>query len=136
MYNGEIISYSISERPHLGQVMDMLDKAFVKIPDNTDLVLHSDQGWQYQHKMYQHRLKEKGLSQSMSRKGNCLDNAIMENFFGLLKSELLYLREFESQEEFRRELENYIYYYNHQRIKGKLKGLSPVQYRIQSLFVA
>ena len=72
----------------------------------------------------------------MSRKGNCLDNAVMENFFGLLKSELLYLREFESIEEFREELEKYIYYYNHHRIKGKLKGLSPVQYRIQSLLVA
>ena len=72
----------------------------------------------------------------MSRKGNCLDNAVMENFFGLLKSELLYLRDFESFEEFREELEKYIYYYNHQRIKGKLKGLSPVQYRIQSLLVA
>ena len=136
MYNGEIISYNISERPHLGQVMDMLDKAFEKIPDNTGLVFHSDQGWQYQHKMYQYRLKEKGIRQSMSRKGNCLDNAVMENFFGLLKSELLYLREFESFEEFKEELEKYIYYYNHQRIKGKLKGLSPVQYRIQSLLVA
>ena len=136
MYNGEIISYNISERPHLGQVMDMLDKAFEKIPDNTGLVFHSDQGWQYQHKMYQYRLKEKGIRQSMSRKGNCLDNAVMENFFGLLKSELLYLREFESFEEFKEELVKYIYYYNHQRIKGKLKGLSPVQYRIQSLLVA
>ena len=136
MYNGEIISYNISERPHLGQVMDMLDKAFEKIPNNTDLIFHSDQGWQYQHKMYQYRLKEKGIRQSMSRKGNCLDNAVMENFFGLLKSELLYLREFESFEEFKEELEKYIYYYNHQRIKGKLKGLSPVQYRIQSLLVA
>ena len=136
MFNGEIISYSISERPHLGQVMDMLNKAFEKIPNNTNLILHSDQGWQYQHKMYQRRLKEKGIHQSMSRKGNCLDNAVMENFFGLLKSELLYLREFECLEEFREELEKYIYYYNHQRIKGKLKGLSPVQYRIQSLLVA
>ena len=136
MYNGEIVSYSISEHPVLGQVMDMLDKAFEKIPDNTNLIFHSDQGWQYQHKMYQQRLKEKGICQSMSRKGNCLDNAVMENFFGLLKSELLYLREFESLEEFRDELEKYIYYYNHQRIKGKLKGLSPVQYRIQSLLVA
>lgn len=72
----------------------------------------------------------------MSRKGNCLDNSIMENFFGLLKSELLYLREFESLEEFRDELEKYIDYYNNQRIKSKLKGLSPVQYRIQSLLVA
>jgi len=136
MYNGEIISYNISERPHLGQVIDMLDKAFGKIPDNTNLIFHSDLGWQYQHKMYQRRLKDKGIRQSMSRKGNCLDNAIMENFFGLLKSELLYLREFESIEEFREELEKYIYYYNHQRIKGKLKGLSPVQYRIQSLLIA
>ncbi|MBQ5480505.1 MAG: IS3 family transposase, partial [Clostridia bacterium] len=114
----------------------MLDKAFVKIPDNTNLILHSDQGWQYQHKQYQNRLKEKGVIQSMSRKGNCLDNSIMENFFGLLKSELLYLREFESLEEFRDELEKYIDYYNNQRIKSKLKGLSPVQYRIQSLLVA
>ena len=136
MYNGEIISYNISEHPHLRQVMDMLDKAFEKIPDNTNLIFHSDQGWQYQHKRYQHRLQEKGIRQSMSRKGNCLDNAVMENFFGLLKSELLYLREFESLEEFRKELEEYIYYYNHHRIKGKLKGLSPVQYRIQSLLAA
>ncbi len=136
MYNGEIISYNISERPLLGQVLEMLDKAFEKIPDNTNLIFHSDQGWQYQHKTYQHRLKEKGVRQSMSRKGNCLDNAVMENFFGLLKSELVYLRAFDSIEEFREELEKYIYYYNHKRIKVKLKGLSPVQYRIQSLYVA
>ena len=136
MFNGEIVSYNISESPRLEQVLDMLDKAFKRIPDNTGLILHSDQGWQYQHKKYQHRLEEKGIRQSMSRKGNCLDNAVMENFFGLLKSELLYLREFESFEEFREELEKYIYYYNYQRIKGKLKGLSPVQYRIQSLLVA
>ena len=136
MYNGEIVSYNISESPHLKQVLDMLDKAFEKIPNDTNLIFHSDQGWQYQHKRYQQRLKKKGIRQSMSRKGNCLDNAVMENFFGLLKTELLYLREFESLEEFRYELEKYIYYYNHQRIKGKLKGLSPVQYRIQSLLVA
>lgn len=136
MYNGEIISYSISERPVLGQVMDMLDKAFDKIPDNTGLIFHSDQGWQYQHKQYQQRLKEKGIRQSMSRKGNCLDNSVMENFFALLKSELLYLREFCSIEEFKVELEKYIDYYNNKRIKSKLKGLSPVQYRIQSLLVA
>ena len=136
MYNGEIISYSISERPHLGQVMDMLDKAFARIPDGTNLVFHSDQGWQYQHRMYQQRLKEKGIHQSMSRKGNCLDNAVMENFFGLLKSELLYLRDFKDVAEFRNELEKYIFYYNNYRIKGKLKGLSPVQFRVQSHIVA
>lgn len=100
MFNGEIISYNISEHPVLNQVLDMLDKAFLKIPDNTNLIFHFDQGWQYQHKQYQKRLPQKGIRQSMSRKGNCLDNSIMENFFGLLKSELLYLREFSSIEEF------------------------------------
>ena len=136
MYNGEIISYNISERPVLGQVFDMLDKTFEKIPNDTNLIFHSDQGWQYQHKNYQNRLKIKGICQSMSRKGNCLDNSVMENFFGLLKSELLYLREFSSMEEFKIELGKYIYYYNNKRIKSKLKGLSPVQYRIQSSLVA
>ncbi len=136
MYNGEIISYNVSEHPVLDQVMDMLDKAFVKVPDTTGLILHSDQGWQYQHKQYQKRLQEKGIKQSMSRKGNCLDNSVMESFFGLLKSELLYSQEFRSMEEFREELETYIDYYNNQRIKGKLKGLSPVQYRTQSSLAA
>jgi len=136
MYNGEIISYEISDRPVLEQVLNMLDKAFCQVPDGTGLVFHSDQGWQYQHKAYQKRLKDKGIRQSMSRKGNCLDNSIMENFFGLLKSELLYLREFSSMEEFRIELERYIDYYNNKRIKVKLKGLSPVEYRIQSSLVS
>lgn len=136
MYNSEIVSYNISDRPHLGQVMDMLDKAFAKIPDGTNLIFHSDQGWQYQHRVYQQRLKAKGICQSMSRKGNCLDNAVMENFFGLLKSELLYLRKFKDINEFKDELEKYIFYYNNYRIKGKLKGMSPVQYRTHSLISA
>ena len=136
MYNGEIISYTISERPVLKQVLDMVTDAFEKLSDGTGLIFHSDQGWQYQHQKYQHMLSEKGIIQSMSRKGNCLDNAVMENFFGLLKSELLYLREFESMDEFIQELVDYIDYYNHKRIKCKLKGLSPVQYRIQSSLVA
>ncbi len=135
MYNGEIISYNINEHPVLNQVLDMLDKAFLKIPNNTNLIFHSDQGWQYQHQQYQKCLKKKGIRQSMSRKGNCLDNSIMENFFGLLKSELLYLRKFRSMEEFRIELERYIDYYNNKRIKSKLKGLSPVGYRLQSSLV-
>ena len=136
MYNGEIVSYNISERPVLNQVLKMLDSAFEKIPNNTGLIFHSDQGWQYQHKKYQKKLLDKGIIQSMSRKGNCLDNSIMENFFGLLKSELFYLRKFESMDEFKLELEKYIDYYNNKRIKSKLKGLSPVQYRIQSSLVA
>lgn len=136
MYNGEIISYEISEKPELKQVLNMIDKAFLKIPDNPGLILHSDQGWQYQHKTYQKRLKDKGITQSMSRKGNCLDNSVMENFFGLLKSELFYLRKFSSIEEFKIELASYIDYYNNKRIKAKLKGLSPVDFRIQSQSVA
>ena len=136
MYNGEIVSYALSERPTLHPVLKMLDLAFERIPDNSGLILHSDQGWQYQHRKYQAHLADKGIIQSMSRKGNCLDNAIMENFFGLLKSELLYLRDFKNIDEFIEELENYILYYNNKRIKGKLKGLSPVDYRIKSQLVA
>ena len=92
LFNGEVVSYNLSRHPNLVQVTDMLEKAFAKIPDNTNLILHSDQGWQYQHKKYQSMLKDKGVRQSMSRKGNCLDNACAENFFGLLKTELLYLQ--------------------------------------------
>ncbi|MFR0780532.1 MAG: IS3 family transposase [Zhenhengia sp.] len=135
LFNGEIVSYNISERPTFHQTIDMLNKAFKKIPDDTGLILHSDQGWQYQMKHYQKLLRDKGIVQSMSRKGNCLDNAVIENFFGVLKSELFYLQDFHSIEHFKEELENYIEYYNHKRIKSKLKGLSPVQYRIQSLLV-
>ena len=108
----------------------MLEKAFSKIPDNTGLILHSDQGWQYQHKHYQRMLKDKGIRQSMSRKGNCLDNACAENFFGLLKTELLYLQEFTSIEHFISELHAYIEWYNTKRIKLKLDGMSPVEYRL------
>ena len=85
---------------------------------------------------YRAMLNKKGIVQSMSRKGNCLDNSVMENFFGLLKSELLYLQKFDSLEHFKKELKEYIDYYNNKRIKCKLKGLSPVQYRIHSLLVA
>ena len=111
----------------------MLDKAFAKIPDGTDLILHSDQGWQYQMKQYQLRLRQKGITQSMSRKGNCLDNAAMESFFGLLKSELLYLQKFSSIDHFRKELEEYIDYYNNKRIKKYLNNMSPVQYRTHAI---
>lgn len=132
LYNGEVVSYNISYHPNLIQVTDMLERAFAKIPDNTNLILHSDQGWQYQHKHYQKMLKNKGIRQSMSRKGNCLDNACAENFFGLLKSELLYLQNFSSVEHFIAELEDYIEWYNNNRIKLRLGGLSPVQFRLSA----
>ena len=132
LFNGEIVSYNISLHPVFHQVMDMLDKAFEKIPNTNETILHSDQGWQYQMKRYQRILKEHGIIQSMSRKGNCLDNSVMENFFGLLKTEMFYKHEFKSTEHLISEIEAYIDYYNNRRIKCKLKGLSPVQYRSQS----
>ena len=136
LYSSDIVSYTISDHPVLSMVTTMLDKAFEKIPDDTDLILHSDQGWQYQHKQYGRMLQEKGIRQSMSRKGNCLDNAVIENFFGLLKSELLYLQEFESMKHFKMELIEYLDYYNNRRIKAKLKGLPPAIHRQQALLVA
>ena len=134
--SSDLVSYTISDHPVLSMVTSMLDKAFAKIPNGTNLILHSDQGWQYQHRQYQRMLREKGIRQSMSRKGNCLDNAVMENFFGLLKSELLYLQEFRSMEHFKQELIEYLDYYNNRRIKTKLKGLPPAIHRQQALSVA
>lgn len=136
LHNGYLISYTLSQHPVLSMVTTMLEKAFEAIPDGTDLILHSDQGWQYQHKQYQRMLRKKGIRQSMSRKGNCLDNAVMENFFGLLKSELLYLQKFESLEHFKLELVDYLDYYNNRRIKAKLKGLPPAIHRQQALSAA
>ena len=132
LFNGEIISYSLSINPNFHQITEMLKGAFRKIPNNSWLILHSDQGWQYQLKQYQEMLKEKGVQQSMSRKGNCYDNSVMENFFGILKSEFYYNQEFSSIEQFEKELSEYIDYYNNRRSKLRLKGLSPVQFRIQS----
>lgn len=136
LYNGEIITYTMENRPVYPLVSRMLDQAFERLNEGDAPILHSDQGWHYQMSQYQHALKEQGIIQSMSRKGNCLDNAVMENFFGLLKSELLYLKEFDSMEHFKQELENYIQYYNHKRIKAKLKGMSPVQYRTHAQVAA
>lgn len=132
----DIVTYTIYEHPVLNMVTEMLDKAFEMMPDGTKLILHSDQGWQYQHKRYQQMLRDKGIRQSMSRKGNCLDNAVIENFFGLLKSELLYLQKFESLEQFKAELIDYLDYYNNRRIKAKLKGLPPAIHRQQALGAA
>ena len=136
LHNGYLVNYTLFQRPVLTMVTTMLEKAFETIPDGTDLILHSDQGWQYQHKQYQRMLRKKGIRQSMSRKGNCLDNAVMENFFGLLKSELLYLQQFESVEHFEQELLDYLDYYNNRRIKAKLKGLPPAIHRQQALSAA
>ena len=132
----DLVSCTISDRPVISMVTSMLDKAFEQLPDDTNLILHSDQGWHYQHKQYQQMLRNKGIRQSMSRKDNCLDNAVIENFFGLLKSELLYLQEFNSMGHFKQELIEYLDYYNNKRIKAKLKGLPPAIHRQQALSVA
>ena len=129
LFNQEIISYELTERPVFKQIVIMLEKAFKKIPNNTNLILHSDQGWQYQMKRYQYLLKQKGITQSMSRKGNCLDNAIIENFFGTLKSELFYLKKYDSIVQLKKEIKEYIFYYNNDRIKSKLNKMSPIKYR-------
>ena len=113
----------------------MLNKAFEKFPSIEGLIFHSDQGWQYQHAYFRNALQEHGIIQSMSRKGNCLDNSVMENFFGLLKQEIYHGTVYYSYEELKTEIEKYIRYYNEKRIKEKLGWLSPVQYRL-SLLVA
>ena len=133
LYSGDIVTYTLSRTPNLAMVTTMLEQAFAKIPDNTNLLLHSDQGWHYRHRQYIEMLQDKGIRQSMSRRGNCYDNAVMENFFGHLKSELLYLQEFESMEHFKQELIEYIDYYNNRRIKARLKGLPPALHRQQAL---
>ena len=132
MYNGEIISYTIGTSPNFDLVKNMLSSALAKIKNTKDMTIHSDQGWHYQLKRYQRILEDKQIIQSMSRKGNCLDNAVMENFFGHLKSELLYIQKFNSIDHFLSELHDYIHYYNNDRIRLKLNGLSPVNYRLQA----
>ena len=133
MFNREIVSYSISTSPNLQQIRDMLSGLFAKLPADARPLFHSDQGWQYQHTEYQRLLAEHNITQSMSRKGNCMDNGIMENFFGRLKVEMFYGEKFESVDAFIEHLEQYIDYYNNVRISLKLNGMSPVQYRTHSM---
>ena len=135
MHNREIVSYNISKHPNFEQIRGMMNKAFEKHCDLEGLIIQSDQGWQYQMEAYHKILLEKGIVQSMSRKGNCLDNSPIENFFGKMKNEMFYGHEYTYQtlEELRLAMEEYIEYYNTQRITTKLKGLTPVQFRYQSL---
>lgn len=132
-YNSEIIDFTLSRSPNLKQVQTMLDKAF-PADSYSGTILHSDQGWQYQHQSYHDFLESKGILPSMSRKGNSPDNGMMESFFGILKSEMFYGLEtsYQSLDELEEAIIDYIYYYNNKRIKVKLKGLSPIQYRTKS----
>ncbi|MBB6189791.1 transposase InsO family protein [Rhodanobacter sp. MP7CTX1] len=132
LYNGEIVAYQTSPRPVFNMVRSMLSKAFECLAPSEAPLLHSDQGWQYQQLAYRKMLADRSLTQSMSRKGNCLDNAAMESFFGTLKAEFFHLNRFDGIEQLKRGIDRYIRYYNHDRIKLKLKGLSPVEYRTQA----
>lgn len=133
LYNGEIIAFEMSKRPVFDLVNSMLKKALAKLGSEDRPMLHSDQGWHYRMPTFQRQLRERELVQSMSRKGNCYDNAAMESFFAVLKSEFFYLNKFDTVDKLRIGLIDYINYYNHDRIKLKLKGLSPIQYRNQAL---
>ncbi len=134
--NREIVVWQMTRRPVLPLVTDMLEKALARLKPSEKPILHSDQGWHYQHARYRKMLADRGIVQSMSRKGNCLDNAAMESFFGTLKSEFFHLERFDNIEQLEAGIEEYIHYYNHKRIKLNLNGLSPVQYRTQVLEAA
>lgn len=132
LYNGEIVAWQTERRPVLRLVTGMLQTALSRLKPSDKPLLHSDQGWQYQQASYRKLLRDRAVTQSMSRKGNCLDNAAMESFFGTLKSEFFYLNRFDSIEQLQAGIHQYIHYYNHERIKLKLKSLSPVQFRTQA----
>ena len=135
MYTNEIISYDLSLHPNYEQITNMIEKAFRKHPDLEGLIFHSDQGWQYQMKQYHKTLEEKGIIQSMSRKGNCMDNSIMETFFGRMKNEMYYgyEQEYETFEQFSKAVDEYIDYYNNRRIQKKTKWMPPASYRKASI---
>ena len=130
VFSGEILSDRSSRAPTLDNAIIPL-KELIDLRPELDyrMTVHSDQGWHYQHKKWVKYLKTHKTFQSMSRKGNCLDNASMENFFGLLKQEMFYGQQFVTYKELESAIHQYIEFYNHDRIKTKLKGMSPVIYR-------
>ena len=134
MCNGEILSYSISQQPSAMGIMSALKEA-IDITSDCPYrrTFHSDRGWAYQMQAYTKELKEHRIFQSMSRKGNCYDNSVMENFFGILKQEMYYGTVYYSFDELKETIEKYIIYYNEQRIKQKLGWMSPVEYRLNLL---
>ena len=132
LYNSEIIGYKLSNHPTIKLTNTMLEKALEENKDIKDLTIHSDQGFHYQHSTWTKKLETMNIRQSMSRKGNCLDNSPMENFFEILKQEMYYGVEFKSYDELVNEIKRYIKWYNEVRIKTKLNGMSPVMYRLHS----
>ncbi|MFP5453510.1 IS3 family transposase [Parvimonas sp. G1604] len=131
-FNGEIISYSIGFSPTVTLTNKSLEKALKRIKNKEDLTIHTDQGFHYQHSSFVRILENNNIRQSMSRKGNCLDNAPMENFFGILKQEMFYGENYSSYEKLIEDIKEYIKWYNTKRIKENLKGMSPIDYRLHS----
>ena len=129
----EIAAWSISRHPDMAQQKEMLGMLLPKIPEGKNPIMHSDMGWQYQHEAYCTALREAGIVQSMSRKGNCLDNGATEQLFGHMKDEFFRGQSFESFEELREKLEEYIVHWNTRRRQVRLKGLTPEEFRGQSL---
>jgi transposase InsO family protein len=131
LFNGEIIAFEMNKRPVFEMVSSMIRKLFARLAPQDKPILHSDQGWHYRMKQYRKQLEDRGVVQSMSRKGNCHDNAVMESFFGVLKSEMFHRKKFNNIDQLRVAITSFIDYYNYERIKSRLKGLSPVEYRTQ-----
>nr|PMK20654.1 transposase [Vibrio cyclitrophicus] len=136
LFTQEVVAYRVAKNASLPLVTDMLTEAISTLKPNSKPIIHSDQGWQYRHRQYQKKVAESGLTQSMSRKGNCLDNAVAENFFALLKTEMYHNQSFEDADALIEQIKEYIEYYNTKRIKVKLKGLTPIEYRTQALKAA
>jgi putative transposase len=136
LFTQEVVAYRVAKNACLPLVTDMLTEAISTLKPNSKPIIHSDQGWQYRHRQYQKKVAESGLTQSMSRKGNCLDNAVAENFFALLKTEMYHNQSFEDADALIEQIKEYIEYYNNKRIKVKLKGLTPIEYRTQALKAA
>ena len=124
----EILAYDVSDNPDFTQTKRMLNQLKEKEYNLTDTIIHSDQGWQYKMKWYIDNVEKMNLKQSMSRKGNCLDNSPTENFFGRMKVEMFYGKSFDSLSHLIDEINRYIRYYNNDRIVTKLR-MSPVKYR-------
>lgn len=133
MYTGEIVSYDLSLHPNMAQINRMLRRAFESHGGLEGLIFHSDQGWQYMHKKYARKLAAKGILQSMSRKGNCLDNGIMESFFGIMKNEMYYGMEdsYKSFAEFKKAVDEYIRWYNEERIQEGRGYKAPIVFRTE-----
>lgn len=132
----EVVAWSVSRSPNMAQQDEMLDRLLSRMPEGARPVMHSDMGWQYQSARYVGRLRDAGIRQSMSRKGNCLDNACTEGLFGHLKDEFSRGGDWDDFDTFKRDLDAYIVHWNTRRRQRALKGLTPEEFRRQSLNAA